>query len=627
MTRMRWLRLCSSATHSSPVVFRRLITPSNKVHSCLSLELERRIDPLPRPSVVNRCFSSEKAGPLVIYDGMVLRGDLHHDANQHKVAVALDELLGQMREHELQMKSYHVGLRRWAENRREVKQKLLQEEATVAARRRLQQIADDQKKSRFTHWLWRKGKNSYVEPGPGFMVARIKREKKIDELIGPRPVSPQAPQGLYLYGNVGCGKTLLMDLFFNASEGVVEHRRRVHFHAAMLEVHQRMHKHWSQGRHRRPHNVELGSNSPKDLSTLTLEDAAKEWLEAEARYEHEQQSEGVVLEAVADELLGSSDEGVGGASLLCFDEVQVVDVFTAVALSAILGRLLRRGAVIVATSNRAPSDLNKEGMQKEIFAAFVAELEHHCRSILVGVDTDYRRVMATPVFAKTNYFWPLGCQSQLELEQKWDEITTAIMDKSTVSVGMESIPVMFGRELQVPESCNGVARFTFEQVCDRPVGAADYIALAQNYHTVFITDIPIMSMRIHDKARRFITLVDELYNHRCRLICTADAPPDDLFLGTLDGPIIDLESLQFETEAESSRLRRDVQAEGSVAPLGVSKEDKASIHSLLSGREELFAFRRAVSRLMEMQTPVYLKMINCHPKFQEESASVSSAGG
>jgi predicted ATPase len=150
-----------------------------------------------------------------------------------------------------------------------------------------------------------------------------------------------------------------MDLFFNASEGVVEHRRRVHFHAAMLEVHQRMHKHWSQGRHRRPHNVELGSNSFKDLSTLTLEDAAKEWLEAEARYEHEQQSEGVVLEAVADELLGSSDEGVGGASLLCFDEVQVVDVFTAVALSAILGRLLRRGAVIVATSNRAPSDLNK----------------------------------------------------------------------------------------------------------------------------------------------------------------------------------------------------------------------------------------------------------------------------
>lgn len=136
-----------------------------------------------------------------------------------------------------------------------------------------------------------------------------------------------------------------------------------------------------------------------------------------------------------------------------------------------------------------------------------------------------------------------------------------------------------------------------------------------------------MSMRIHDKARRFITLVDELYNHRCRLICTADAPPDDLFLGTLDGPIIDLESLQFETEAESSRLRRDVQAEGSVAPLGASKEDKASIHSLLSGREELFAFRRAVSRLMEMQTPVYLKMINCHPKFQEESASVSSAGG
>lgn len=190
----------------------------------------------------------------------------------------------------------------------------------------------------------------------------------------------------------------------------------------------------------------------------------------------------------------------------------------------------------------------QDGMQKEIFTKFIAKLEQNCRSVLVGVQTDYRRVLA-----HTSY------------------------DK---------------------------------------VGAADYIAIAQNYHTIFIEDIPTMSMRISDKARRFITLVDELYNHHCCLICTAASSIDDLFLGADEGTLFDLESFQFETEIEETKLRRDVLSPGDVAPVASTNEARESIQSLLSGREEMFAFRRAVSRLIEMQTPAYLQGVRRHPRFQ-----------
>lgn len=166
--------------------------------------------------------------------------------------------------------------------------------------------------------------------------------------------------------------------------------------------------------------------------------------------------------------------------------------------------------------------------------------------------------------------------------------------------------------LEVTESCKGVARFAFDYLCGRPLGAADYIAIAKNYHTVFISNIPVMSMRIRDKARRFITLIDELYNHHCCLICTAASSVDDLFQGTDEGALFDLESFQFETEMEGGKLRRDVLAEGGIG----SGAAPAGIVSLLSGQEEMFAFRRAVSRLIEMQTSLYLEGVQrLHPYF------------
>jgi predicted ATPase len=251
-------------------------------------------------------------------------------------------------------------------------------------------------------------------------------------------------------------------------------------------------------------------------------------------------------------------------------------------------------------------------MQKEIFTKFIAKLEQNCRSVLVGVQTDYRRVLAHTSYDKEHFFWPLDSQSRSKFERRWQDLTCQRGGLITPT----TIPVMFGRLFKVPESCNGVARFTFNQLCALPVGAADYIAIAQNYHTIFIEDIPTMSMRISDKARRFITLVDELYNHHCCLICTAASSIDDLFLGADEGTLFDLESFQFETEIEETKLRRDVLSPGDVAPVASTNEARESIQSLLSGREEMFAFRRAVSRLIEMQTPAYLQGVRRHPRFQ-----------
>ncbi|KAK1307122.1 hypothetical protein QJS10_CPA10g00333 [Acorus calamus] len=181
---------------------------------------------------------------------------------------------------------------------------------------------------------------------------------------------------------------------------------------------------------------------------------------------------------------------------------------------------------------------------------------------------------------------------------------------------------MFGRTLDVLESCNGVARFHFNYLCGRPVGAADYIAVAKSYHTVFISDIPVMSMRIGDKARRFITLINELYNHHCCLFCTAASSMDDLFKGTDEGPLFDLESFQFETETEDTKLRKDVFAVGSISSVGAP----AGIAPLLSGREEMFASRRALSRLIEMQTPLYLEGVRVlHPYFQRQKGDLETA--
>ncbi|XP_021305223.1 putative ATPase N2B isoform X2 [Sorghum bicolor] len=518
------------------------------------------------------------AGPLTLYRNLVSQGKLTHDSYQENVASELDNLLSRLQQYEMEMEDYHNKLYIWENSREKERRKLLVQEAEDKQR---DGVWIDEKRG-FLDKLVTRRRRGNIEPGVGKWVSYLNREKKLDTLVGHRPVAPVAPKGLYLYGNVGSGKTMLMDMFYGATEGVIKHRRRFHFHEAMLEIHDHMHDVWK----RRDDDKSIHSSAFNWISSLPFDVKIKEWLIGEEKYKQQTQEKHILL-AVADKFLVDRQANKTGASILCFDEIQTIDVFAVVALSGILSRLLSTGTVLVATSNKAPEDLNQDGMQRDIFLELLSKLDENCNKILVGTEKDYRRLIPTEGSTEVHYFWPATSDARSMYEAMWS--------------------------IEIPQSCNGVARFDFEYLCGRPVGAADYIAIARSYHTIFISDIPAMSMKIRDKARRFITLIDELYNHHCRLICLAASSIDDLFQGTEEGPLFDLESFQFETESEGTKLRRDVLAGGNVG-LGPST---TGLVAILSGQEEMFAFRRAISRLIEMQTPLYLERVqDVHPSFR-----------
>ncbi|KAF4402153.1 hypothetical protein G4B88_017665 [Cannabis sativa] len=559
---------------------------------------------------------SSSSGPLSQYRSLVEQGKLQHDPNQERVALELENLLGRLERYEREMEEYHEKLAKWEDSRENERRRILMEEAELKQQDSWTSVTRHQSRL-FGRWMFRR-KPDNVEPGVGKWVSYLNRERKLDSLVGSRPTAPPAPKGLYIWGNVGSGKTMLMDMFYNATQGIVKHRRRYHFNEAMLKINEQMHKIWKN----QVEGDSLQSNVSNWIRNLPFDSKVKEWLAAEERYKQDVQMKNI-LPDVADKLFISQQVDLKGASILCFDEIQTVDVFAIVALSGILGRLLSTGTVLVATSNRAPKDLNQDGMQREIFLKFLKKLYGHCEIALIGSDIDYRRLIGQRSIDQAHYFWPLDSMALKNFEKMWHENT----DHVGGQIGSVTIPVMFGRMLEVPESCNGVARFTFEYLCGQPVGAADYIAVAEKYHTVFISNIPAMSMRIRDKARRFITLIDELYNHHCRLVCSAAASIDELFQGTEEGTLFDLERqvlsvFQFETEMEGTKLRRNVLEEGHVSSGGTS----TSIVSMLSGEEEMFAFRRAVSRLIEMQTPLYLEGVgSLHPYFRRQQSETKSA--
>jgi cell division protein ZapE len=277
-----------------------------------------------------------------------------------------------------------------------------------------------------------------------------------------------APGGLYIWGDVGRGKSMLMDLFFELAP--LQRKARVHFNAFMVDVHARIHEERQRGE----------SDDPI----------------------------APVAKAIAER-----------ATLFCFDEFQVTDIADAMVLGRLFQHLFDRGVVIVATSNTPPEKLYEGGLNRQLFLPFIALLEEKLDVLELSGDRDYRlqRMSGLDI-----YITPLGSEADAKMDAAWERLT----DQKR---GEPKTLTVLGRKLAVPQAAKHVARFGFEDLCARPLAAPDYLEIARHFHTVLIDHIPAMQEQTKNWARRFTLLIDTLYDEGVKVICSAQVPPDRLY--------------------------------------------------------------------------------------------------
>ncbi len=285
--------------------------------------------------------------------------------------------------------------------------------------------------------------------------------------LGRRTEEP--PMGLYLYGPVGRGKSMLMDLFFDMAP--VERKRRVHFHAFMLEIQQRLNE------------LRKKEKRVDPLIRVAADVADESWL-------------------------------------LCFDEFHVVNIADAMILGRLFEAFFEHGVVVIATSNVAPRDLYKGGLQRERFLPFIDLIVEKLDILDIGAGTDFRldRLKGEPV-----WHTPIG------------RAATASLDAAFATLTDNAEPAPFeievqGRVIHAHQAARGIARFTFDELCNKPRGASDFLAIATQYHTVMVDNIPILDERERDAAKRFVVLIDSLYEHHVNLFASADGEPDQLYM-------------------------------------------------------------------------------------------------
>jgi cell division protein ZapE len=297
-------------------------------------------------------------------------------------------------------------------------------------------------------------------------LAEALRPSKPKGLFARRKKSA-APRGLYIHGEVGRGKTMVMDLFHAVVDTTP--KRRVHFHAFMQEVHKRLHA---------------------------------------ARQSHAQDAIAPVAKAIAKE-----------ARLLCLDEMQITDIADAMIVGRLFEGLLAAGTVIVTTSNLAPDQLYRNGLNRQLFLPFIALIGARLDVVSLASPTDYR---LGRVKAHETFLTPLTPENDRHLQDLWMRLTDTEKGEPL------DIDVL-GRKLHVPQAAHGCARFSFAALCEKPLGPPDYLALAENFRILFLEHIPALGPDRRNEAKRFVLLIDTLYDGKVRLAATSAQAPEGIY--------------------------------------------------------------------------------------------------
>jgi len=298
-----------------------------------------------------------------------------------------------------------------------------------------------------------------------------RKSSALDWLFASREQPPI--KGLYIYREVGRGKTMLMDLFFDTSP--VERKRRAHFHEFMLDVHERIYL-----IRQKMKFVEHDGEDPIELVAEQL--AAEAWL-------------------------------------LCFDEFHVTDIADAMILGRLFARLFDRNIVVVATANIPPDELYKDGLNRALFVPFIAMLNTRMDVVRLAARTDFRleKLAGQPV-----WYVPVDAAADARLDDAWRRLTGG-------NHGAAQELALKGRAVHVPRAFMGVARFSFHDLCEEPLAAADYLRIAHEFHTIILDHVPAMTYDNRDAAKRFIILMDTLYDMNVKLIASAATPPEALY--------------------------------------------------------------------------------------------------